>query len=126
MIYTSYWAKLKKIPRSIHAISICRYPPPGEWTNCYRFIPSMRLYNRYKSKEIDFKTFCDEYYQQIVNSEENIFYKLNNCVLLCYEKNPNECHRSVARKYLIEIGYECEEWEEEKNIRKSLDKEEEM
>lgn len=118
MIYTSYFAKLKSLPKNIIPISICGKAP--DW---YKGLQYKRLAPKYdffmKWKE----THDNDYYIKCFN--EQVLNKLDahevvtnlqslggehDICLICYEKPGDFCHRHLVADWLNENGLECEEY----------------
>ena len=115
LIYTSYFANYRKIPNDTIKIAICLYPPKG-WTG-YKYLelsPSADMLSLAKSG--NWSEFIKMYRSKLDCLEadevvENLYDISGNSdiVLLCYEKNPSECHRSLVREWLINSGHSCME-----------------
>lgn len=122
MIYTSYFANLKKIPEGIIPISICAKAP--SWYSGYEYkklAPTYQTLKRYKESKNEsqyIKSYTktvldtlDPY--QVVNELIDLIpygYKGNDIVLLCYEKPTDFCHRHLVAKWLNDNDFECKEW----------------
>jgi len=126
-IYTTYFGKLKSLPKNIIPISICTKAP--DW---YKGLQYKKLAPKYdffmKWKE----NHDNEYYTKCFNeqvlsnlSPQQVFVDLieltptsltfPTIALVCYEKPGDFCHRHLVAKWLNENGYACKEWEEDKN-----------
>lgn len=107
-IYTSYYANYKNICPGFQCLSISNTKPSSI------FIPRLReaaphwsIVKDYKEKKISRDFFGQMYMQQIhqhigpYNLRDYII-SLNNTdvVLLCYEKQPETCHRSILADYI--------------------------
>ncbi|MDF2841592.1 MAG: hypothetical protein K0R00_18 [Herbinix sp.] len=129
MVYTTYFGRLKKIPVLSRKIIVARYVPPQfnlkAAANTYHYpqlSPSTSLLKSYKDGLCDWDTFAEEYRQEMENrpdlikcidamakyikehGDEDIF-------LVCYEKDPNSCHRYLLALHLKEkYQIDCEEW----------------
>lgn len=127
MIYTTYLAKLNKIPEESYKIIIARYLPRSFDINkyhktyhCSELSPSAELLRKYKEKEIEWSEFERLYTEEITNNDE-VMKIIENMIevserigrdiyLICYEKDNNECHRSLLSKYIREqYKVKCEE-----------------
>ena len=120
-IYTTYFAKLKSLPKDIIPISICGKAPTG-----YKGLEYKKLAPKYdffmKWKE----THDNDYYIKCYN--EQVLSKLDpkqvfvdlieltpsditfpKIALVCYEKSGDFCHRHLVAEWLRQNGYECEE-----------------
>jgi len=119
MIYTSYFAKLKKLPESIIPISICGKAP--DW---YKGIQYKKLAPKYgffmEWKKNHDNNYYIEHFQKevldILDAKQVVYelYKLSqskNIALICYEKPSDFCHRHLVHKWLADNGYNCWEYE---------------
>lgn len=122
MIYTTYFAKLKKLPENIKPIAICAKPPVGYTGPIYRGLaPKYDFFAKYKingNKE----EFAENYVGQVLSTLNpvkvvtELYYQLeaapNTCdiALVCFEKSTDFCHRHIVAAWLREAGYDCEEW----------------
>jgi len=119
MIYTSYFAKLKKLPESIIPISICGKAP--DW---YKGIQYKKLAPKYGffmewKKNHDNDYYIEHFDKEVLNNlnAEQVVYELyklsksKDIVLICYEKPSDFCHRHLVHKWLVENGYNCWEYE---------------
>lgn len=124
MIYTSYFAKLKYLPKDIIPISICAKAP-----NWYKGLQYKELaptydilmkYKRYGDKEDYIKSFYEQVLSKLNSNEvvfdlsrladeDDTYYSYDIC-LICYEKSSDFCHRHLIAEWLIKDGYKCEEW----------------
>lgn len=133
MLYTSYFAKLKKLPSNVIPISICGKAP--DWYNGIQYkklAPKYGFFTEWK------KTHDNDYYIEHFNSEvlssldpRNVILELQTLIptenrerqqddiwesfdihiaLICYEKPSDFCHRHLVAKWLTDNGYKCEEW----------------
>ena len=120
-IYTSYYAKARKIPDNIVRISIAGKAPAGYTGLEYKKIaPKIGFFLEWK------KNKDNEYYIEHYNTEvlanlnaEQVYLDLerlsngNDCVLLCYEKSTDFCHRHLVADWLLhELSIEVKEWSE--------------
>lgn len=121
MIYTSYFAKLSKLPANITPIAICGKSP--EW---YKGIQYKKLAPKWSFFSVWKQTHDNEYYIKHFNEEvlntlnvETVIkelYSLANksqdedIVLICYEKPGDFCHRHLVADWLTSHGYPVEEY----------------
>ena len=122
-IYTTYFAKLKSLPKDIIPISICGKAPTG-----YKGLEYKKLAPKYdffmKWKENHDNDYYIECYNEQVLSKLNpkqVFVDLieltpsaitfPKIALVCYEKPSDFCHRHLVAEWLRQNGYECEEWQ---------------
>jgi uncharacterized protein YeaO (DUF488 family) len=119
MIYTSYFAKLRKLPETIIPISICGKAP--DW---YKGLQYKKLAPKYEFFMQWKQNHDNEYYIKCFNeqvlsnlSAETIVSELENMAdnkdiaLICYEKPSDFCHRHLVAKWLCDNGIECKECE---------------
>lgn len=123
MIYTSYFAKLRKLPENIIPISICGKAP--DW---YKGLQYKKLAPKYDffmewKKNHDNDCYIKCFKEQVTDKLEvnNVIDELGFLVgydqtkdicLICYEKPTDFCHRHLVAKWLSDNGYPCEEWQE--------------
>lgn len=103
MIYTSYFANARKFPIDIKKVSIAQFNP--SWIqpdiNAKELAPSKELLLNYKNNLIDEEGFRLVYLTQLSQLDpKEIEKKYDNCILLCYEKDGDFCHRSILREWL--------------------------
>lgn len=126
MIYTSYFAMLKKLPEGIKHVAITRWTP--KWYNrgvSLKLAPPAKALAEYK-KTGDFNTFSRRYYEEVLeyqDVDELLSYLRNklgvdplkeDIVLLCYERSDSPCHRHLVRDWLNKNGVPCEEYKFDK------------
>lgn len=136
MIYTTYFAQLKNLPRNMTWVSICRKAP--RWyrgRECKFFAPSYELLmdykenhdvddyvRRYKAEVLDRTSVDDAIVRLQVLIPHHIYTKLDaritesknwHIALLCYEKPSDFCHRHLLAQWLRDNGIECKEWTKE-------------
>lgn len=132
MIFTSYFAKLNKLPKNVIPISICGKAPA--W---YTGVQYKKLAPRYdffiKWKESHDDSYYIERFQaevldmlsitevltelqllipdDIKAQMQSPFYNNPNwhVALICYEKPSDFCHRHLVASWLRSSGYECVE-----------------
>ena len=107
MIYTSYFANWRKFPKDLKQVSIALYPPKSFENELLELAPTQKLLSDFKMQRITIEEYTKEFNQQLA--------KLNpqdvkdNCILLCYEKSTDFCHRHLVRQWLNENNIKCEE-----------------
>jgi len=133
MIYTTYFAKLKKLPKNVIPISICAKAPSWYSGAEYKQLaPTYELLMRWKEthdKDYYTKCFTSEILGrkdvanvirelqtllpleviEVINSPI-CFSKNYHIVLVCYEKSSDFCHRHLVSEWLKEKGIECSEY----------------
>jgi uncharacterized protein YeaO (DUF488 family) len=125
MIYTSYFAKIRKLPDNIVPVSICAKPPKGYQGLQYKKLaPSYDILMRWKENH-DNAEYIRRYKEQVLDklNAVDVILDLSRLVygfnvgeedicLVCYEKSEDFCHRHLVVKWLREHGFEAEEWTE--------------
>lgn len=115
-IFTSYYGRTKQLKKAgIEPVAISRGVPKWYFGAQYQALaPTWAM----------MRMTLDQYwerYEEILKSLDPSFVlkEIQECVsadakgiaLVCYEKNPEECHRSAVAKWLNEAGYDVKEWE---------------
>ncbi len=124
MIYTSYFSKLKSLPKDIVPISICGKAPVWYKGPQYKKLsPKYDFFMRWK------ETHDNDYYIKCFNEQvlgtldaSNVIKELTDLIpedsicqticLVCYEKPSNFCHRHLVADWLNKNGFECKEWKD--------------
>lgn len=119
MIYTSYFANLKRVK---NPIAICGKSPDfykgvefKKLAPKYSFFRDwkdkvigndeyIRLYNKLVLEEIDIHETVKELFALYPGLDLN-----SDITLLCYEKPGDFCHRNIVKDWLNKNGYKCEE-----------------
>jgi hypothetical protein len=123
MIYTTYFAKLRSLPKDIIPIAICAKSPPGYQGPSYRALaPHYDFYSKYKTDgDTEYFTTC--YRDQILRhmnptrvvadlyAQAGKGYCDGDIALVCYEKSTDFCHRHLVADWLRDNGYDCEEYD---------------
>jgi len=117
MIYTGYYHKMKEYQEAglvTCSISqgVYKFGTVDTDLNCFK--PSWKMVKE-DYTETEYRNYCLKKLnpQQIVNNLKKMFGN-RNFVLLCYEANPMECHRSFVSKWFRENGIPCEEYQVER------------
>jgi uncharacterized protein YeaO (DUF488 family) len=113
-IHSSYHANYRKIPEDMVMINIAQYPPRFYNGLSYRkFSPSRELLGQIKSDEITFSEFKKSFQKSMGGlSLDEIKRDLENLsggkdiVLLCFEKEENNCHRKIVLAFLKKNGFD--------------------
>ena len=116
-IFTSYYAKIKKIPNSYVLISIA-----GRCPDFYTGIEYKVLAPKYSFFKIYKENHDVKYYTKCFNNEvlshlspDKVVEHLQSLsngkdvVLLCYEKPSDFCHRKLVARWLCDAGYDVQE-----------------
>lgn len=125
MIYTTYFAKLKSLPKDIIPISICGKAPAGYAGLQYKKLaPKYDFFMKWKEnhdnayytkcfkEQVLHNLNCDDVIKDLLILAGN-FKGLNylpDICLVCYEKPADFCHRHLVADWLKEHGYECKEF----------------
>lgn len=121
MIYTGYYAKLKKYKEDgLYPIAISGRVPDFFSGDRYKdFAPRFRMFQKWKNKEISDLQYTTEYRQWLdsLDKEEireelkDVLKEYNDIVLLCYEKPGDFCHRHILADWLEEnMGVRVDEY----------------
>lgn len=123
MIYTSYFAKLKKLPENIIPISICGKAP--DWYKGIQYKTLAPKYNFFMEwkKNHDNDYYIEHFQKEVLDTLDvkQVVYELyklsqsKDIVLICYEKPSDFCHRHLVHKWLAENGCNCWEYEFDPN-----------
>ena len=119
MIYTSYFANLKKIPSEVIPVAICAKKPDFYKGLIYsKLAPSYDALMMYK-KDNNVKDYMIKYKAEtlskldpktVVTELGNLTNNAKDIVLLCYEKPDSYCHRQFVAEWLSRAGYPCQEF----------------
>ena len=119
MIYTSYFARIPRLPQDAITISICGKAP--DWYHGLQYkklAPKYDFFIKWKANhDNDYYIKCFNEQVLSVLTAEAVVKELTDraegkdIVLLCYEKTGDFCHRHLVAEWLRENGFECEEWE---------------
>jgi hypothetical protein len=106
MIYTSYFSNplLKKILDNRKVAISIGVPRGWKHQRCLALAPTWGML---KMQEAEYYKNYDRILEKV--SAVDIATQYDGCVLLCWEKNPAECHRSYVVKWLKDNGYEAQE-----------------
>ena len=120
MIYTGYFAQLKKYQEAgLTPVSIARITP--NWYEGYvlpELAPSKSLLYSYKAGQVTEEEYKEEYsvylslnvpWKQVL-AKLRVYGQKQDVILLCYEKSKDFCHRHILAEYLRESGYEATEY----------------
>ena len=119
MIYTSYFAKLKKLPETITPISICGKAPDWYTGLQYKVLaPKYWFFQKYK-QDGDECFYTEQFNKEVlsllqVNAVVDTLRSMagtEDIALICYEKPSDFCHRHLVAKWLTDHGASCTEWE---------------
>jgi len=119
MLYTSYFANVKNLPKDYQCYYISNSNVYGLAKPLTCVVPSWQLVKSYKDSLIDNLEYTRIYTDMLEANKEEILKQIralpDNSVLLCYEKLPKFCHRHVLADWLKNNGIEIKEYEYESN-----------
>ena len=121
MIYTSYFAQIKKFPDNFEPICIARWKPKwyrGRIEVGLAPTDSLLRWWRASNKDEQAQAKFRQQYLGMLNhyspiAVANILQTLANDkipILLCFEKSDDFCHRHILAEWFNQHGIECEEW----------------
>lgn len=121
MIYTSYFAKINKLPDTIVPVSISAKTPSGYKGLQYKQLaPKYDFFMQWK------QTHDNDYYIKCFNEQvlspltaEQVLKEISALVgdlnkevcLVCYEKPEDFCHRHLVAEWLTKNGFPCVEYD---------------
>jgi len=120
MIYTTYYANLRKLPDNIVPIAISRGVPNWFQGKTYsKLAPPWSLVSAWKEngnedeyREVYFKILeqldVDKVVKELIDLAGT-----DDIALVCYEKPSDFCHRHMVAGWLEMNGYLCDEWRPE-------------
>ena len=112
MIYTTYFAKIRALPKDVIPIAICAKPPTG-WAGAEykKLAPKFEDLLQWKNNH-DNELYIVNYYNHVlchlnpIDVVDELFKiaKSQEIALVCYEKSDDFCHRHIVRKWLKDYG----------------------
>lgn len=112
MIYTSYFAKMRKFTQEQLDACVCiaRYKPKGVNIRTYLAVaPRSQILWKYKQDK-DQESYTKAYKKQLSHLDvHKVAHDLAGKICICYEKYGDFCHRNLLAQWLRDAGYECEE-----------------
>lgn len=114
MIYTTYYAKLREVPKYMRGFSISNSQPAGtHLPPLWQVTPAWSAVSQYKQSG-DWDTFRDRYLVRLASvDKDSLLPHLTggDVVLVCYEKDASRCHRSILAEWITkELGLPVKEW----------------
>ncbi len=111
MIFTSYYANWRHFPENYQKVSISLYPPKNfVGVHCLELCPNKNLLFNKKNNTINEVTYTLEFNKQLkLLSPEELYHRLDNSILLCFEKKNCFCHRQLVREWFQNFGFKIEE-----------------
>ncbi len=120
MIYTTYFAKLRKLPETITPIAICGGLPEFYTGLVYKKLaPKWSFFKVWKETH-DNDYYIENYDKLVLNTlsakevvrELRLMADTKDIALVCYEKPSDFCHRHLVANWLKDNGFDCNEWQE--------------
>jgi hypothetical protein len=118
MIYTTYFAKLRALPKNIVPIAICSKPPVGYKGITYdKLAPKYDFFSQWKATG-DNDYFIRNYLAKVLAPQKpadikDELYSLAggaDIALVCYEKPTDFCHRHLVSVWFHNNGIPCDEY----------------
>lgn len=123
-VYTSYFAKIPKLPKNFELFSIAGYAPPGITVNTLPiFAPKKEWWNiwhdRFKDNlesEESIRFYTDAYQNTVLSLVSITAVRTilsipgKTACLLCYERPERFCHRHIVAEFLNNNGFKVEEY----------------
>lgn len=107
LMYTTYFANVKKLDTYRNLVSIARKTPPGFPGRIFlQLAPPEELLWRTKNSG-DYNSYIEEYYEMLYELDvHKIAKELGpDAVLVCYEGKDKFCHRHLVAMWLSDAGY---------------------
>ncbi len=117
-IFTGYFAKGKNYKENgLFTISVSKGKPKffNPDHSYSPFMPTWEMVKMYCSESEYFLSNLRTLNAKEVQKHFETISKGKDIVLLCYEKNPKECHRSYISNWFKRNGIECNEYELQSN-----------
>lgn len=120
MIYTSYFAAIRKFPDYIEPVSIARRSPAWySGKTCLKLAPPPDILAKYKRDKNE-ADYIQAYRERVLNRLNpfevvrelyaGVSKSKYGVALICYEKPGDFCHRHLVADWLNNNGLECLEW----------------
>lgn len=133
MLYTSYFANIKKFPPNVTPIAICAIIPNWYKGLCYSILaPKYDSLIKYKDDHNE-ASYIECFNNSILKHLNPLWILADlrtllnqdgsddlipfwedpdrHVALICYEKPSDFCHRHLIAEWLRNYGVECNEWE---------------
>ena len=116
-VYTSYYAKVNKLPAGVVPISISSKAPFFYKGLEYKKIaPKYWFLMKYK-EDHDEAFYTEQYYKEVLSQLDpvQVLFDLQvlsegkDVALLCYERPADFCHKHLVANWLTQAGIVCEE-----------------
>ncbi len=116
MVYTSYYGNWRKFPEGKTLVSVSFHHPDHfpnlHKTELRKLFPPFQLVMDYKNGKVSEEEYTEKYLTHLNSQDLNwnkAIEKLQDCILLCYCKKGQFCHRHIIAGILREHGAEVEE-----------------
>jgi len=128
-VYTGYFSLTNFYKeQGYYPVSIARYTPKNiQCGSGAIFAPSKELLDKYKKGTISWEQYDEIYNNQIKSMPLSVWHSFDGfyqrklkegykgIVLICYERHPEDCHRSLLAKQIEHyLGYKVYEFGKEK------------
>lgn len=124
MIYTTYFAKLKSLPKDIVPISICTKAPVGyKGLEYKKLAPKYDFFTKWKHtgdneyyikcylEQVLFTMKPEEVVAELYGLAQSIATdEVKDIALVCYEKSTDFCHRHLVSAWLHNNGFASDEY----------------
>lgn len=112
MIYTSYFAKMRKMTpgQKLCCVSVARYTPKGIKVPVNTVLaPKADILKAFK-EDGDTNKFEIAYREQLKKLDvDKVAQRAQGAILCCFEKSGDFCHRHILAEWFNSHGYECKE-----------------
>lgn len=117
MIFTSYFAKLSKLPSNVVPISICGKAP--DWYTGLQYkklAPKYQFFMEWKRTH-NIAYYVEHFEREVLDKldADMVFAELSalagdqTFALICYERPGDFCHRHLVAEWFCKNYYHCEE-----------------
>ncbi len=108
MLYTTYFAKLRRLPENIVPVAICGKVPPWFTGLQYQKPAPMRAFFSEWKRNHDNDYYIRRFNEQVLEklAPQQVYAELKklagaeDIALVCYEAPNNFCHRHLVREWL--------------------------
>lgn len=118
-IFTSYFARMKKIPEDAIKISIALSTPANIAVDfrLLNFTPTWSILKEYKMTG-DTQKYTERFYNEVLFGQDPVcayrrlaeIFGGRDVYLLCYEKPTDFCHRHIVADWFKQAGFIVEEF----------------
>lgn len=128
MLYTTYFGKIKDLPKNVIPVCIAGRPPIGfDILHYKQLAPTYKIFAEWRvskntetyiqkfERDVLGKLNADVVVADLKHLTDHIICEEVDIALVCYEKSTDFCHRHLVAKWLNENGYPCREYEYERS-----------